>query len=318
MPSVISFRLPAILLLMLLPLASGCGDATPQAAFNPTTGTHASGWGIAHKAEARADIARCTDCHGSNLLGGVTAVSCMSPNAINGLQCHATSPAVAPTGCTSCHGIPPNGQTAPNRASAHAKHLAMAGMTCSTCHNGAGSGTPNHARGTVTVSALPTAYRAKTYTAFGFNAANSTCSGIICHGGRIAPNWNTGSINVATDCLKCHEQGTAPQTPQYNSFYSGSKSFGGSTAANLHQLHLALPDLSAPAGTKLFCTACHNGIVQTKEHFPKLYNPSGSPVTAASTIGGSGTKVSAYTPFTAAVPSGSCATSCHTTRYWMN
>jgi len=56
MPSVISFRLPAILLLMLLPLASGCGDATPQAAFNPTTGSHASGWGMAHKAAARDDV----------------------------------------------------------------------------------------------------------------------------------------------------------------------------------------------------------------------------------------------------------------------
>jgi len=318
MPSVISFRLPAILLLMLLPLASGCGDATPQAAFNPTTGSHASGWGMAHKAAARDDVTSCTGCHGSNLSGGVTAVSCMSPNAINGMRCHATSPAVAPTGCTSCHGTPPNGQAAPNRAAAHAKHLVMAGVTCSTCHDGRGAGTAAHARGIDTVSPLPVAYRAKTFSAFGYNAATGSCSGIACHGGVTTPSWNTGSINVATGCLTCHEQGTAPQTPQYNSFYSGVTYFGGPLGTNLHALHLALPDLTASAGTKIFCTACHNGIVQTKEHFPKLYNPAANPVSAASTIGGSGTKISAYTPYTAAVPSGSCATSCHGTRYWMN
>lgn len=320
MPSVIFHRLPlsAVVLLMPLLLAGGCGDVTSQATFNSPTGTHVIGWGTAHKADARADITRCTGCHGSNLSGGISGVSCMSRSAVNGLQCHATSPALAPTGCTSCHGAPPNGQTAPNRATAHAKHLAMAGVTCSTCHNGAGSGTVNHARGTATVSPLPVAYRAKTFTAFGYTAATGSCSGIACHGGVATPSWNTGSINVATGCLTCHEQGTAPQTPQYNSFYSGAKSFGGPSAANLHALHLALPDLTAPGGAKVFCTACHNATVQTKEHFPRLYNPAAAPVVASATIGGPGTKVSVYTPYTAAVPSGSCTTSCHGTRYWMN
>jgi predicted CxxxxCH...CXXCH cytochrome family protein len=194
----------------------------------------------------------------------------------------------------------------------------MADVTCATCHNGAGSDTANHARGAVTVSPLPVAFRAKTLTGFGYDATTDTCSGIACHGGVKTPAWNLGTIIVATDCRKCHEQGTAPQSPQYNSFWSGSISYGGPVAVNLHQLHLGLPDLSAPSGTKISCSACHNAIVQKQGHFLRLYDPTASPVSAAATIGGVGTKITAYTPYTAAVPSGRCATSCHVDRNWIN
>ncbi len=292
---------------------AGCGDKNDKSTYYSDSG-HPSGWAASHKTSAKTGSDGCTKCHGENLTGGIAKVSCFSTpqTSRSGFACHATNPIVN-TNCSSCHGTPPNGTSAPNRAGAHATHLALVGVTCDSCHNGAGSGTANHAK-TVTVL-LQDSLKAKTVTTtFAYNAANGTCSAIICHGGVTTPNWSTGSITVATDCLKCHEQGTASQTPQYNSFFSGIK-----TGANLHMLHLLLriPGTATP----ITCTECHNSSALTG-HFSGLVSPVFEG-TAANSIGGAGTFVNNYVPYTTAVPSGSCSSSCHVVLFnnpqnWIN
>lgn len=308
---------------------AACGTGNDNATTVDSSGKHPAGWVAQHGAIAAVSTSSCSECHGAGLTGGIAQVGCFSTpqTSFSGFVCHATSP-VANHGCTSCHGTPPDGSIAPNRQNAHGKHLALTGVTCSTCHVNAGAGTPGHAKATAsggiaraTVSLLDAPgfpLKAKTFTAFGYDAAAETCSGIVCHGGQQTPGWSVGTINVATDCLKCHAQGSAPvapdttPTPQYNSFFSGT-AFG----ANLHQLHLLerVPGTTTPVA----CTDCHT---LSAQHFAGLATPAFE-ATAASTIGGTGTRITSYVPFTSTTPSGSCTSSCHATnnnnpRNWKN
>jgi predicted CxxxxCH...CXXCH cytochrome family protein len=110
-------------------------------------------------------------------------------------------------------------------AGAHGPHDALPNVTgvCDTCHDGAGLTTNRHNNGTADVAILPT-YNAKTGTA-AYDATNNRCSEVSCHGGLVTPNWATGTIDVNADCTSCHTAGTAPATPEYNSYFSGEHAF---------------------------------------------------------------------------------------------
>lgn len=302
----------------------GCHATNP--ADNPGHSFHPANWIPEHKATAAVSTASCTQCHASDLTGGIAKVGCMSAGS-NGFKCHVTSPAATPSGCISCHNgdrgvsVAPFGPndtkpsiatypTAPNHNNGHSTHTGLVNAAgaqyvgCSSCHTGAGYGTAVHANGTANI-ALAGIYAAKTGT-FSYDPANGTCSAASCHGGQVTPSWSTGSINVDTDCLKCHELGTASQTPQYNSFYSGI-AFG----INLHKLHLLL---NVPhSTTPIFCTDCHSKTKLANLHFVGLSTPAfeGPP---ADTIGDLSTLISTYT----ASPSGTCTTICHVQRNWLN
>jgi len=268
---------------------SGCGDENSQATFNSESGKHPAGWVTGHNALAMANPAGCGNCHGDNLDGGISKVSCMSPS-LSGFRCHATNPAVTPTGCVSCHGGEPGGpygDTAPNRKFAHAKHTALTG--CDSCHLNAGSGSTNHAKATATggLSAamvnMSSAFRAKTLTTFGYDATSGRCSGVSCHGGQDSPSWSTGVISISADCAKCHELGTAPATPQYNSYFSGIKA-----GVNLHALHLQSTNQT------IFCTDCHNigALTDYQKHFSGIGSKSFT--APRNTVGGLPTQIGTY------------------------
>ena len=288
-----------------------CGKGNDSAPLVDSTGKHPAGWIAQHGAAAQPSTTQCFECHGSLLDGGISKVSCMNPTA----RCHTSSPAVNPTGCVSCHGVVtgPTGNTAPNRANAHQKHLLLAGVTCATCHNAALANASLHANGIGDVT-LATTFSAKTGT-LGYNNITGTCSAVSCHGGT-SPNWsNAGSINVATDCIKCHEQSQdALSAQQYNSFYSGSGSVSviGANVSNLHQYHLLFSHTNPP-NYPITCASCHDTTKLATNHFSNLASHEFD-ATAASTIGGVNTKVTAYT----AIPSGTCATACHGVRNWNN
>lgn len=282
-----------ILLVAAFSFLVACGKVSNDTPVVDSSGKHTAGWITQHGSAARVSTSPCAECHASDLSGGITKISCMSAVAINGFNCHATSP-VLDLNCSSCHGTPPNGTLAPNRAGAHVTHLALPGVTCASCHQGAGSGTGNHAGGKATVS-FPDNLKAKTVTTFGYDAASGKCSGIICHGGQTTPGWSSGQITVATDCLSCHTPGTA----QSNGFFSGAF-----TSINLHNFHLQLP--VPDTATLISCVDCHNTAALATNHFTRLTTPAFE-TTAASTIGGIGTRITSYTTG----PSGSCTSTCH-------
>lgn len=301
------------MVLTLMLSLSGCGDTSSKVVFSTDSGKHPAGWQVVHQASAKTNIASCLECHGETLDGGISQVSCMSPTAVSGFKCHATDPVVSQPGCTSCHGGLPNGpygNTAPNRKFAHGKHTALTG--CDTCHLNAGTRSAGHARATAAGAFTPATvnldpgYRAKTGTSFAYDPASGKCSGTNCHGGKDSPSWSSGMISLGADCLTCHEQGTAPATPQYNSFYSGTKS-----GRNLHFVHLN------SATQTVVCIDCHNiGILSDyQQHFGGIRT---NTFTAPeNTVGNKGsalpTKIRTYTTGTK-----TCGTvACHPDVQWV-
>ncbi len=117
-----------LLALMLL----SCSKANDKAvSINPVTGKHPAGWtspgnGGMHTARYIAGPSACYQCHGKNLNGGISGVSCFS-SVRSGITCH-------PGGPLAGH---PAGWAAPAAHGASAKAL-LAGQDgiahCRQCH----------------------------------------------------------------------------------------------------------------------------------------------------------------------------------------
>ena len=75
--------------------AAGCSSSNKEAQFDPNTGKHPADWYTAHRAAYPANPSSCTQCHGTDLRGGVAAVSCFSAT-FNGMTCHPGGPSGHP------------------------------------------------------------------------------------------------------------------------------------------------------------------------------------------------------------------------------
>lgn len=220
----------------------------------------------------------CALCHGANYAGG-SGPACNS--------CHKQLNAGAiPSmldNCNTCHDNPPSDILAnyPNYAGSHFNHTSLTGITCSVCHLGSGSGTSFHYEGsrdqTVPLPAsvvFGASYNAKRSVAAITGVRGSrTCSFVRCHGGIdasdapiIPPTWGGPAIDSTTDCDKCHLPGTAFQTPEYNSYYSGKHTY--------HMVDLGLGFIP--------CTGCHD-MTDKASHFGNLAT-SGFETAPASTL----------------------------------
>lgn len=123
----------------------GCEACHNDGTAHPAPGTRENvRWfdgEFSHRDAERLDVA-CARCHGAVLEGGV-GPACT--------DCHTVSPAANPTGCVSCHDLPPSGQAPagdvyPNRAGQHRRfgHTTLIGSDCSVCHSTGGFGTAAH------------------------------------------------------------------------------------------------------------------------------------------------------------------------------
>jgi predicted CxxxxCH...CXXCH cytochrome family protein len=173
-------------------------------------------------------------------------------------------------------------------------------ISCATCHNGLGSGTVDHYNraGALRVPPGSVAFLG-TYDAqsglSSFDNAALTCLNVSCHGGQANVNWQTGTLDVNTQCTSCHEVDAG----QFNSPTSGE-----------HDFHVN--------GEGFSCTVCHNTTTLATAHFTALSTPD-MEGPASATIGGAGTGVATYVP--GATPgTGSCTPSdtnaCHNTMDW--
>jgi len=102
---------------------------------------------------------------------------------------------------------------------------------------------------------------------------DGTCSNIRCHGGKTTPDWWSGSIDLTSQCTACH---STPSSGRHRDHRSRS------------------------------CTDCHN----SSRMATHIGDPATSTyeVSAASTIGGSGTRISSYS-------NGTCV-GCHGSERW--
>jgi predicted CxxxxCH...CXXCH cytochrome family protein len=243
-------------LFFLVFLTGGCSDSNDSAPNSNQPHILGAQWQLPseHASSAIDNSPPCFGCH--EMSGGQS-------NAPDCRQCHTAGPPNFVLGtCDSCHDAPPDGDTFPNRAGAHAPHNDLNNVTgvCNTCHNGAGTGTLHHyATSSPSVVAFLSDYNAKTgpasFTPDASNPGTGTCSNVSCHGGVTTPAWLTGQLDVNTQCKSCHILGTAPQTPQYNSPYSGRHRF--------HVETLPFP-----------CTNCHDPVkLEEGGHFAGLNTP---------------------------------------------
>lgn len=283
-------------IIMLAVLLWGCGKANDTAVTVDPAGKHAPGWITGHGASFLQNGSTCTACHGANLSGGISGVSCSS-SSLNGTFCHAAGPHPIPWPthnqvanqlnlCSSCHGAGlTGGPTAPACSKCHinlpAGTAPIAG-TCISCHgNPPDSATfPNisgvhkahislgltcgscHAGGGTGGANHGTALTVAFPTFY--NAVNGNaqfnpagnCANVSCHGGQNSPPWRGGRIDALRECTPCHQAGTAPGQPQANSYYSGE-----------HARHLI--------NIGLVCTDCHDMSVVsgTASHFSGLQTP---------------------------------------------
>ncbi len=254
------------------------------------SGPHPTSWitgSYTHTTTDTGNASVCALCHTNGANSPIAppsppAAAGTAPGCFNSTLCHAT-----PT-CGTCHGIPPSGTVFPNVAGNHAPHMSLNTVACSTCHLGAGSGTTLHQNGVVDVILDPT-FNAKAGAAT-YNASTMACSNVSCHGSLTTPDWQTGTINVNTQCTACHVLGTGPGIPENNSYYSGQHN-------NSDMRGLA-------------CTVCHDTTMLAAVHFTSLTAPI-SEATASTTI-------NSAVNFTGTTcnPSAGGLTGCHGLQSW--
>lgn len=249
----------------------------------------------------------CVLCHGAHYEGG-SGPACNSCHK----QLAATVIPKLSDNCSSCHDNPPAdvgdiNSNYPNNAGSHAKHTVLAGVTCYTCHLGTGSGSSTHYEASRTQLEHPVSvvfnanYDSKQGVAsISGGRGTRTCSNVRCHGGVVTPQWGTPSIDSTDgfECIDCHESGTAFQTPEYNSFWSGK-----------HRFHMGL---DSPGLNNYPCTVCH--LMNSSNHFSNLatYSFETIPtVTLRSYFDYNG--VSCSTPGTSPAISGVLSYQCHPT-----
>ncbi|MBJ6752616.1 hypothetical protein [Geomonas anaerohicana] len=197
---VLSFAVLGALALAL----SGCGDANPQASFDPAAGKHPANWLPAgHSAAAEEDINGCVECHGDALDGGIAKVSC--------LTCHIG-------GATSAHPVlwgglayalhagyvGNNGTATCATALCHGTALAGvadSGPACTNCHMAGTAQAPQiHQWGGVGATTIQDIAGHKAYFQAAPSISFTTCRNAVCHGATLAGVFASGPSCIKNGC----------------------------------------------------------------------------------------------------------------------
>lgn len=246
-----------LLLLTGLFLLAGCGSSSNSpAAMDPASPSgHPANWLPAgHAAVAQADFAICSQCHGMDLLGGISRVSCT--------QCHLGNfQTVHPVDWDDLVGIRhagyvrSNGNAACSNINCHGATLtgvSGSGPSCTSCHLGGLNSVHPQDWGSLASQKHPA-----------YVAANGTtaCANIVCHGPAL-----TGVPDSGPSCTSCHLGGLTSVHPQdwgaltyvKHAAYVGAN--GSKACSNIvcHGQNLAGVSGSGPS-----CTSCHLGGVNS-------------------------------------------------------
>lgn len=183
-------RFPVLLVLMAGLALAGCGDASREATFDPEGG-HPAGWSTTHRSAGTASLESCFACHGDNLDGGISKVSCTS--------CHLGS-------ATSVHPAA-WGSYAYARHAGYVAANGTASCATSLCHgatlDGGAGGAPNcavacHLGGAdrkhpVDWSSI------SSHAGYVIQNGNASCRSSVCHG-----SDGKGVFLSGPACDQCH------------------------------------------------------------------------------------------------------------------
>jgi len=165
----------------------GCGSSksNDQAAFDSGKLSHSSDWLTVHGSTAQTSTGNCTECHGEDLAGGITEVSCASCHMDGPLHAHPadwTQPKALSHGYDA---LVTNGKPCAN-AACHGANLlgGLSGPSCVKCHIGG------------TMAVHPPNWWHGTYVT---TTTDASCKNIYCHGANLQGVTNSGAA-----CNYCH------------------------------------------------------------------------------------------------------------------
>ncbi len=235
------YKILAVVLLGSFSILSGCSDRNAQSIFNPDTGKHPGDWlPAAHMNAAKADLSTCKQCHGEDLDGGISRISCTS--------CHLGGPtSVHPADWVPLlvkHGpyAEANGTAACQNQWCHGPELtgvAGSAPACTSCHP------------------------------FPFDPTKSTCA--TCHslqvGTRRPVLGPNGDFGQNANILSHHVTGTAdPTAAQCEVCHDMSEHTSGTVRLrNADTGATIVYSTTAPSSLEPFCLSCHdaNGALST-------------------------------------------------------
>ena len=231
----------------------GCSKANEGTPTLNSAGKHPSGWIVAgtggdHPAVYVNSPAQCLQCHGNDLRGGISGVSCFSATQ-GGISCHPGGPGQHPADFAN----PANHGSRAKAAAGGANGFAY----CENCHGTSFTGGPTPA-GTISASCV-------------------ACHGVAAphppkpwRGGTFT-HTNTDQSNAVV-CAQCHTAGQNLSTPILSSYASGTPGCFNSTLchgvtghANDPRQPWASPDNHGAAAKGdpaagnglMLCTSCH-------------------------------------------------------------
>ena len=135
-----------------------CGDPNVQSLLDPNTGKHPQDWIGSHRTAYFPKSDQCQECHGADLRGGISKVSCFSAS-FGGSTCHPGGPVshALPFASPAQHGSPAKSdlsfcQKCHGQPGTINFNGGLSSIACSTCHTPAsahptdwqGSGTYSH------------------------------------------------------------------------------------------------------------------------------------------------------------------------------
>jgi predicted CxxxxCH...CXXCH cytochrome family protein len=240
-----------VALFALVGMAWGCSSkANSNTPILSESGKHVANWIVNHRASYVSNHSKCYECHGSDLKGGISKVSCFSPQ-LNGQACHSSGPIGHPAGWRdpALHG-----------AVAKSQPGADSGFSsCQLCHG------DDFAGGVANVSC--------------FTVGRSTGSCHVTNGAPVgAPHspipWRTYPAATHTDtvddeagsnaaaCARCHSHGANLRTPIITTYATGNPGCFNSTLCHGplgHPTGWAQPsNHGAVAKSNLtYCQQCH-------------------------------------------------------------
>ena len=233
----------------------GCGSSTNSVtARDPaTSAAHQAGWLPAgHAASAQSDLTPCTTCHGSDLSGGISGVSCTKCHIGSTTTVHPASVNSypwAPAGHASY--VVSNGNSSCSNTYCHGSDLSGvtdSGPSCTSCHIGGAA------------SVHPANYNSSSWVPGGHASyvganGNSSCANIYCHAADLS-----GVANSGPSCTSCHIGGTGSVHPSAwasNLLLHGSYANTNGTAACRNAVCHG-SDLRGVAQSGPSCYTCHS------------------------------------------------------------
>jgi predicted CxxxxCH...CXXCH cytochrome family protein len=234
-------------------LAAGCSTSATNSSANlvDAQGNHPAGWISTHPSFVGAVGEACMSCHGEDLRGGISGVSCFTAS-FNGQACHAGGPA------------PANHQPVATWVNAHQGEAAALRPTFSGCNTALCHG-------------------ATLQGAVGPSCFSPSFAGFLCHSGGPPPNFHVANwyvdhraFAIANGTVSCatagchgatlHADPPAATGPScfratwgaLSCHAGGPGTGGGPTVEGAHNEHLALGTIVG--GTNVIsCTTCHSG-----------------------------------------------------------